>query len=284
MNTLTMRRIVKIDADKCDGCGLCVPSCAEGAIRIIDGKATLAADNLCDGLGNCLGQCPRDAISIEERPAEEFDERAVHQHLHAGQSSPAQPMAHAAADSPHGHACPGMAVRSPGPAQPVVAATPDLPCGCPGTMARQLRPAASADSPAAAQAPAGPESTGAVSSRLRHWPVQLTLVPERGPMWNHAHVLLAADCASFAMGDFHSRLLAGRSLAIACPKLDDVEPYVQKLARVFAANSIESVTVAHMEVPCCLGLMRVARAAMELAGREDLPIREITIGVDGTIR
>jgi ferredoxin len=237
MNAKATRKIVRIDEDKCDGCGLCVPDCAEGAIKIIDGKAKLLAENLCDGLGACLGVCPRDAITVEERPADEFDEAAVE-------------AAKAAAEKPA-----------------------PLPCGCPGTMARALEPK-----------PLANPQTEARASQLSHWPVQLTLVPPSGAMWNDADVLIAADCVAFAMPDFHERLLTGRAVVIACPKLDDVAPYIDKLTRIFADNSIKSVTVAHMEVPCCTGILMAARAAMDASGRTDIPFADITIGIDGTVK
>ncbi|MCP4379576.1 MAG: 4Fe-4S ferredoxin [bacterium] len=232
-----IRKIVRIDEDKCDGCGLCVPDCAEGAIQIIDGKAKLLADNLCDGLGNCLGVCPRDAIAIEERQADDFDE---------------------------------VAVRA---AQEAVAEKPaETPCGCPGAMARSLPPQT---------APCEQAETRA--SQLSHWPVQLTLVPPSGAMWDDADVLISADCVAFAMADFHERLLSGKVVVIACPKLDDVGPYIDKLTRIFADNSIRSVTVAHMEVPCCTGIVMLTQAAMEKSGRTDIPFADITVGIDGTI-
>jgi len=244
MTTTQLRKIVKIDEDKCNGCGLCVPSCAEGAIQIIDGKARLAADNLCDGLGNCLGECPQDAISIEERPAEAFDEQAV------------------------------RALKAP-PAPEA----PKLPCGCPGTMARTLQLAEPAT-----PAPQDAAEKPACASRLGHWPVQLALVPVTGEMWQDADVLIAADCVAFALPDFHERLLEGKSLAVACPKLDDVAPYVEKLARIFAGNDVRSVTVAHMEVPCCTGIVTIVREALRRAGRDDLEITDVTIGVNGSIQ
>ena len=246
MATRQARKIVKIDPDKCNGCGLCVPSCAEGAIKIIDGKARLAADNLCDGLGNCLGHCPMDAITIEERPADDFDENAVEQHLASHEKPvPAVRAAHA-----HGG-------------------------GCPGTMFRKL----------AAQTPVhrAPDAKPAVS-RLGQWPVQLALVPVTGQLWQGADVLIAADCVAFAMGDFHERLLAGKAVAIACPKLDDIEPYIEKLTAIFANNDIKSITVAHMEVPCCNGIVVAARVALQRSGRTGLEINDITVGIDGNIQ
>lgn len=250
MKTAT-RKIVKIDADKCNGCGQCVPNCAEGAIRIIDGKAQLAAENLCDGLGNCLGKCPMDAITMEERPAAAFDEAAVAKHLHASEASPAG-------------GCPGAMLRTLGGAAGG---------GCPGAAMRKLAP-----SPATA----GP--AGGSTSQLGHWPVQLALVPVSGPIWQDADVLIAADCVAYALPDFHTRLLAGRTLAIACPKLDDVGPYIDKLTQIFANNRIRSITVAHMEVPCCGGIVYAVGQALTASGRNDLVLRDITVGVDGTIK
>jgi len=260
MKTITTRKIVKIDESKCDGCGLCVPSCADGAIRIIDGKARLVVEDLCDGLGACLGTCPQDAITIEERPAEAFDEHAAREDSPQPKTSERQPL------------------------------TP-LPRGCPGTMAQALSPTLSKQQPtgpggalAASQAEEKEQRTASRPSRLSYWPVQLALAPPRGPMWQDADVLIAADCVPFALADFHERLLAGKSLAIACPKLDDVGPYVEKLAAIFAGNNVKSVTVAHMEVPCCGGIVRVVRAALEQAGRTDIPVRDVTVGIDGVIK
>ena len=254
MTVTATRKIVKIDEDKCDGCGLCVPRCAEGAIRIIDGKARLVADNLCDGLGNCLGECPQGAITIEERPAEAFDEQAVARHME--KDGPAS-------------GCPGAAAGAlsrEGGGAPVG--------GCPGSMLRRLR----------AAEPAEPALAGERPSRLGQWPVQLALLPVAGEIWRDADVLIAADCVPAAMGDFHERLLAGKTLAIACPKLDDIQPYIEKLAQIFADNSIRSVTVAHMEVPCCSGLVRAVQAALAQAGRGDLRTHDVTVGIDGAIQ
>jgi ferredoxin len=235
-----MRKIVRIDEDKCDGCGICVPDCAEGAIKVIDGKAKLLAENLCDGLGACLGVCPQDAITVEERPADEFDEAAVEE------------------------------------ARATVSESEPTPCGCPGAMARTFSSEAPEVAPSAKK--------DSAKSQLSHWPVQLTLVPPSGAMWNDADVLISADCVAFAMPDFHERLLAGRAVVIACPKLDDVGPYIDKLTRIFADNSIRSVSVAHMEVPCCTGIVMAARAAMDASGRTDIPFTDITVGIDGTVK
>ena len=259
MTTATMRKIVKIDEDKCNGCGLCVPNCAEGAIRIVEGKARLMGENLCDGLGACLGECPQGAITIEDRPADAFDPQAVARHL-------GKPLA-------DHHELPGAADVAEHAACPPVGHGG----GCPGSMLRMLKARPAPAAQPAGEAPAQP-------SRLGQWPVQLTLVPTGGAIWQDADVLIAADCVAFAMGDFHERLLAGKTLAIACPKLDDVRPYVEKLAIIFANNTIRSVTVAHMEVPCCMGLVVAVREALQRAGRSDIPLSELTVGLDGAIR
>jgi len=248
------RKIVRIDEEKCDGCGLCVPRCAEGAIQVIDGKARLVAENLCDGLGDCLGTCPNGAITIEERPAEEFDRQAV-----AARTR-------------------GLRVgRSAAPEiSPSRERGGDLPCGCPGAITRTL----------SYQKRLAPSSQGGTGqgdtrpSRLGHWPVQLTLLPAAGSIWQDADVLIAADCVGFAMSDFHERLLTGRTLAVACPKLDDAEAYVEKLAAIFAHNPIRSITVARMEVPCCGGLEQIVRAALEKA-RATIPLTVVIVGAAG---
>ena len=250
--TQRTRKIVKIDEEKCNGCGDCVPSCAEGAIKIIDGKAKLVADKLCDGLGACLGHCPMDAITVEERPAEEFDHKAVEKHMarpaakFAPVMTPMAPMSRPGQVSLGGHG------------------------GCPGSRMQtfESRPAAAAP-------------TGAPTA-LRQWPVQLTLLPPAGPLWQDTDVLIAADCVPFAYPEFHSQMLSGKTLAIACPKLDDVEPYVQKLTAIFANNNVKSVTVARMEVPCCSGLTRVVQMAIQQSGAQ-IPFKEIVIGIRGQV-
>lgn len=231
-----------------------MPRCAEGAIELVNGKARLVADRLCDGLGNCLGSCPRGAITIEERPADEFDPHAVERHLNAAKVA----------------------------AQPAATRHPEMPCGCPGAAARKLSAGRSAG-PKAATTPAPVASTAAGESRLGHWPVQLALLPVNGSMWQDADVLIAADCVPVAMAGFHEALLAGRTVAIACPKLDDPGEIVEKLAAIFAGNAIRSITVARMEVPCCRVPQLVAMA-LGKAGRDDLDVREVTIGLDGQVQ
>ncbi len=253
-----MRQIVKIDEDKCNGCGVCIPSCAEGAIQIIDGKARLVADNLCDGIGNCLGECPQDAITIEERPADEFDEQAVEVHLHNEKLASNEQTADA--DDANDE---------------------KLPCGCPGTMMRKLSPSPSPDTPCSCP---GEQADTNRPSQLAQFPIQLSLLPTSGAMWDDADVLVAADCVGFVLPDFHEKLLGSgeKTLAVGCPKLDNISEYVEKLTTIFANNNIKSVTVAHMEVPCCTGIVVAVRQAMENSGK-NIPTRDILVGINGKI-
>lgn len=257
-----LRKIVQIDQDKCNGCGLCVPACAEGAIKIVNGKAVLSADNLCDGLGACLGDCPVNAIRIIEREADEFDEAAVEKHLHESAIEAARHHHghghhhhhHHGHGHGHGHGHAGGG-------------------GCPGSRAMSLTPAA-----------ANPEAaTGSRQSMLGQWPVQLHLVPTTAPYFQNADLLIAADCVPFAYADFHKDFLAGKAVVIGCPKLDDNSFYQQKLTELFTLSTIRSITVMRMEVPCCGGIVSAARQALAACGK-DIPFKEITVGINGEIR
>lgn len=248
----TKRPMVKIDESKCNGCGLCIPNCAEGAIQIIDGKARLVADHLCDGLGACLGHCPMDAITVEEREADAFDETAVHAHLAKNAEVASVPAT--ATHSAHQH---GMG-------------------GCPGSRMLQFNRGNAGN-------PAAPSPTQEVRSELTQWPVQLTLVPAGAPYFKNADLLVAADCVAYAYANFHQKLLRGKALVIACPKLDDSEAYVDKMAEIIRQNDLKSITVAHMEVPCCSGLNRIVKMARALAGK-DVPIYDLTVGVEGDLQ
>lgn len=243
-----IRKIVQIDAEKCNGCGLCVPACAEGAIKLVDGKAVLSADNLCDGLGACLGDCPQDAIQIIEREADEFDETEVEKHLEEIGRKPANAAPHPPATHAGG--------------------------GCPGSRAMVF------DAPKRSEA-ALPE--GKVESGLRQWPVQLHLVPAGAPYFQDADLLIAADCAPFAYADFHRDFLDGKALVIGCPKLDDNSFYMEKLTELFRVSSIKSITVLRMEVPCCGGIVMAAKQALAASGKS-IPFREVTIGIRGEIK
>ena len=243
-----LRKIVRIDQDKCDGCGLCVPSCAEGAIKMINGKAVLSADNLCDGLGACLGECPRDAITVEEREADEFDEAAVEEHL-AAQGKPAP--VHAPQPAAHHHGG-----------------------GCPGSRAMSFdRPQDS--TPAA--------SAGSQQSQLAQWPVQLTLVSTTAPYFQGTDLLITADCVPVAYAGYHEDFLKGKAVVMGCPKLDDNNFYQQKLTELFSKSDVKSITVLKMEVPCCGGIAVAARQALAASGKQ-IPYKEVTIGIKGEIK
>jgi NAD-dependent dihydropyrimidine dehydrogenase PreA subunit len=234
-----IREIVKIDEVKCNGCGLCVPACAEGAIKIIGGKARLIADNLCDGLGACLGHCPQDAIVIERRAAGAFDEEAVDAHLHGAK----KPTSHGKAGG-----CPSARVMIPGGEEK-------------GTESGE----------------------GRRPSALRQWPVQMHLVPPSAPFLQDADLLLAADCVPFACADFHPRFLEGKALLIGCPKLDDGQAYLEKLTSILRSNDIRRLTVVHMEVPCCTGLVMIARRAIAESGR-NVPLETVRMGLQGEVK
>ena len=240
---MALRNIVKIDEEKCNGCGKCVSACAEGAIQMIDGKAKLVSEIYCDGLGACLDCCPVDAITIEQREAAEFDEEATKKYLEELARNKA---AHQQQRSqkPHG--------------------------GCPGMKMMNFDVAGN------------DTASGDVSSQLAQWPVQLKLVSPMAPYFAGADIMLVADCVPFAMGDFHSKLLAGKAIAVACPKLDDTDTYAQKIADIITAGKPKSLTVVHMEVPCCTGLLRIAEKAVALAD-SDLQINDIIISLRGEI-
>ena len=240
MAVKTLRKIIKIDEEKCNGCGLCVPACVEGALQIVDGKAKLVSETYCDGLGACIGECPQGAITIEEREAGGFDEEATKCHL----------------EQKNG-------------------ASGELPCGCPSAAVRQF---------------GRQEKTGVFrgseyleQSMLRHWPVQLSLVPPSAPFLHGADVILAADCAPFAYAGFHHDFLKDHSLLVACPKLDDFPAHLRKLTDILGHSEVNSLTVVRMEVPCCAGLVQMVKQAIQLSGK-DIPFKEVVVGINGELK
>lgn len=255
------RRIVEIDQEKCNGCGACADACHEGAIGMVDGKATLLRDDYCDGLGDCLPSCPAGAITFVEREAAAYDEEAVKANMAKRKA--------AAAGSPTG--CPGSQAQTfKGGGCPGMAAQSPQGGGCPGSRVQQLTtPAASAKG--------GEQRT----SQLRQWPVQIQLVPVNAPYFEGADILVAADCTAFAYADMHRDFMAGRVTLIGCPKLDPVD-YTDKLTQILASNDVKSVTVARMQVPCCGGLERAVRLAAAASGK-DIPVEIVTISAQGDI-
>lgn len=250
----TMRKIIRIDEEKCNGCGLCVPSCAEGAIQIINGKAKLVAERYCDGLGACLGECPEGALEIVDAVAEDYDEEAVKVHL-ATTGREHHPE-HAGAAAPSAEATPGGTMA----------------CGCPSSLIQTFAPRTACDR---ANVPVQREGASALS----HWPVQIHLVPPTAPFLKGADLLVAADCTPVAYPHFQE-LMAGKAVLVGCPKFDDVQAYVDKFTAIFATAGIRSVTALVMEVPCCQGLPVILRKAMAQAGVR-IPLSVITISTRG---
>ena len=231
-----IRKIIKIDENKCNGCGLCAEACHEGAIGLVDGKAKLLRDDYCDGLGDCLPVCPTEAITFEEREAAEYDEVAAKANMETKQPE-------------------------------------TLACGCPGNhskpLGRESRPETEQ------------EQMPPVKTHLNQWPVQIKLVPANAPYFNNANLLVAADCAAYAYGNFHADYMKNRITIIGCPKLDDGD-YSEKLTAILKTNEIKSVTVARMEVPCCGGIENAVKTALQSCGKM-IPWQVVIISTDGKI-
>lgn len=274
---MVKRKIIKINEDLCNGCGLCIPNCPEGALQIIDGKVRLISDLFCDGLGACIGYCPQDAISVEEREAEPYSEEKVMQNIVKQGDNTIK--AHLSHLKEHGETkfykealdflknnnidinLAGDKLENEKP----------LPCGCPGSQMRELN-----------QEEGASENKQNVSA-LRQWPVQLNLLPVKASFFENSHLLVASDCVAFANPNFHSQLLHGKSIVIGCPKLDDVENYKEKLTEIFKQNKIKSVTVAIMEVPCCSGMNWAVEEAVKNSGKQ-IPIISEVVGINGDLK
>lgn len=261
-----IRKIIHIDQELCNGCGLCVTACHEGAIGLVEGKAVLLRDDYCDGLGNCLPVCPTDAITFEEREAAAFDEAAV------------------------------MASKEKNLSKPQ-----DLPCSCPGTQDRAIQRHSAETVSAGMRASQGivpqpvqaswaasetalaaaVQQTARQTSQLRQWPVQIRLVPANAPYFNGARLLIAADCTAYAYGNFHADFMRNKITLIGCPKLDEGD-YSEKLTAIFKENEIKSVTVARMEVPCCVGIENAVKTALKECGKM-IPWQVKVISTDGHV-
>jgi len=270
---MAKRKIIRIDENKCNGCGECLPNCPEGAIQVIAGKARLVSDLFCDGLGACLGHCPQGAISIETRETQAYDEEKVMENI-AGQGAEviAAHLKHLREHGEHEYMRRALAfLRAKGIALPDAVNGHDHgSCGCPGAKVMDFC-RERGETPRQTAARHGPQ--------LRQWPVQMALVPAEAPYFDGADLLIAADCVGFACADFHRDLLKGRILLVACPKLDDLQAHKDKINRICRQNSLKSVTYARMEVPCCAGLKDIIRQALADCGKTDIPFNEVVIGI-----
>lgn len=272
------RSIIKIDEEKCTGCALCIPNCPEGAIQIIDGKARLVSDLMCDGLGACLGHCPEGAITVEEREAEPYDEKKVMANIvKAGPNTIRAHLDHLKDHGQEDFLKEAMEYLDENnieiPKEKEKTMNGPQFSGCPGSSTLAF-----AREDAAAEA-----VQGSRPSQLTHWPIQMHLLSPNAPHYQGADLLLAADCVAFSMGDFHKDYMKGKTLAIACPKLDEgQEIYLEKLKALIDTAKINTLTVMIMQVPCCGGLLRLAQRAAEEATRK-IPIKNIVVGLQGEI-
>jgi NAD-dependent dihydropyrimidine dehydrogenase PreA subunit len=259
------RKIIEINEDLCNGCGDCIVGCAEGALQLVDGKAKLVKEDFCDGFGDCVGACPTGALQIIEREAAEFDEAATIEHVRNTRGAEAvrrmldAALEHEAGENapqpePAGGGCPGLQLRF-------------------GNKAKGEKPKAQ-----------GTEISGQViPSDLDQWPIQLHLVPPTAPFFDGRELVVLSTCSPLASPDVHWRYVRGRSLVVACPKLDRTEGYVEKLSAIMAQNNIPKVIIVRMQVPCCGGLTMITQQAHAASGRTDLVVEEVTIGLDGEL-
>ncbi|MBN2542624.1 4Fe-4S binding protein [bacterium] len=277
------RKIIKINEEKCNGCGLCIPNCPEGALQIIDGKARLVSDLFCDGLGACIGECPEGAISIEEREAEEYDERRVMRNIvdqgrnvilahlkhlrdHGEHKLMMEALDYLRENNIDFDVLEFLSSEQEGSGRM---------CGCQGSKLMDLGEKERCE--------AEPEVLPKAVSRLGHWPVQIKLVPPYAPFLQNADLLIAADCAPFAYASFHEDFLRDKVLLVGCPKLDDADYYEEKIKQILELNDIRSITIVHMEVPCCFGLISLVRNALKEAGK-NIQLSIINISIDGKIK
>tara|TARA_Y100000034_G_scaffold37913_3_gene46579 strand:+ start:4816 stop:5697 length:882 start_codon:yes stop_codon:yes gene_type:complete len=293
---MVKRKIIQINEDKCDGCGLCIPDCPEGALQIIDGKARLISDLFCDGLGACIGLCPKDAIKVVEREAEPYDEiKTMGNIVKKGKNTIKAHLSHL---KDHGETKfleqALVYLKEKGIENPLKevkkverekgrkkegktekqSEQPKLACGCPGSMMQDFRKDNDTN-----------KSTENIKlqSELRQWPIQLHLVNPNAPYFNDADLLICADCVAYSYGGFHQNFLKNKIVIIACPKLDDTSTYVEKISEIIKNNNIKSITELHMEVPCCFSLFRITKEAIKLSGK-NIKFESKIISIKGNIK
>lgn len=275
---MAKRKIIKIDEAKCTGCGLCIPNCPEGALRVIDGKVRLISDLFCDGLGACIGHCPEGAITIEEREAVKYSESKVMENIvKQGKNVIAAHLEHLKAHGESGYLkeamdyLKGNKIEMPEKEGSYAHAHLHAGGACPGSKMMDFRQE---------KRPVGKARTAPSGSQLRQWPVQIMLVPPAAPYFKNADLLIAADCVPFAYAGFHDDLLRDKILMVGCPKLDDIGFYKEKITQIFKDNEIKSVTYAHMEVPCCSGLINIIKSAIS-DSKNNIPFEEVIISIKG---
>jgi len=274
---MSKRKIIKIDEEKCNGCGQCIPNCPEGAMQVIDGKARLISDIFCDGLGACIGHCPLNAISTEEREAEEYDERKVMENIiKCGKNTIIAHLNHLKDHGETGYLKQAEEILIEKNIKIDLTEetkTQNLPSGCPGARMVDFSEEGTEES----------EESGKRKSQLKQWPLQLHLVPPNAPYYQGKDVVLSADCVAYSLADFHKDYLKGKSLAIACPKLDsNQEIYLEKIKQLIDDVKINTLTIMVMEVPCCGGLIYLVKKAMEEAKRK-IPVKTIIVSIKGEI-
>lgn len=274
---MAIRKIIEIEEDLCDGCGNCIPSCPEGALQVIDGKARLVSDLFCDGLGACIGECPTGAMKVVEKEAQPYDERKVMGNI--VRQGPNTIKAHLEHLKDHGETTYfSQAVQylnEKGVKNPLESNEPTQHnSGCPGARMMDFSDRKKSSS--------GPANAN-LDSELRQWPVQLHLVHPGAPYFRNADILVSADCVPFAYANFHQELLKGKALVIGCPKLDDTDAYKDKIKSILEMSSPKSFTVAIMEVPCCGGLYHIVQQAVSESGK-NVPVNKLIIGIDGNAR
>ena len=279
------RQIISIDQEKCTGCGLCIPNCPEGAIQMIDGKARVINLSLCDGLGACMGHCPEDAISTEMREADEYDEIAVLKNvIPQGENTLRAHLTHLRVHGQNDLLDEALAYLDREGIQ-IDAEQPGSALGPHDLAAANAHGAGSAHGHAnAGRQGEKPAADPQEPSALTHWPIQLHLISPAAPQFGKSDLLLAADCTAFSLGAFHAQLLRGKTLAIACPKLDEgLESYQQKLTELIDKAELNTITVATMEVPCCNGLLAVTQRAAQASSRK-VPVKHVVVGIQGDIK
>ncbi|MBR9690307.1 4Fe-4S binding protein [Candidatus Woesearchaeota archaeon] len=270
---MAKREIIEIDEEKCDGCGICIPNCPEGALQIIDGKARLVSDLLCDGLGACIGHCPKDAITITKRDAKSYDERKVMANIvKQGENTLKAHLHHLAEHNQTKFLNQAINYLKENNLKiPDYQKNDVLPCGCSGSTLQTIEKKHHKKT-----------FKSSNESELAQWPIQLNLLPPHAPFFNNSNLLIAADCVGFVDPNLHQDFLRGKSVAIGCPKLDDVSAYKEKIQAIIEQNNIKKVTAAIMEVPCCTGLYHAVEQAVE-DSKKNVPIEKVIVKIDGAI-